>query len=59
MRKYKITILDSFFGKFTGEFVNQDQQNAETEAKEFYAHEFGTNPQDIKIVSSTEITSTT
>lgn len=56
METFKITIKDNFFDEhLTGEFdaVNEDQ--AKSDAKEYYAHELDTTPEHIEIISCNKI----
>jgi hypothetical protein len=50
MNTYKITITDNFFGKFTGEFLEDTKQEAMQKAKEYYAHELDTSEEYIEVL---------
>lgn len=56
MNKYRIVIYDDFFKKeFTGDFGAEDQETAIEEAKEYYAFELDTQPNEIDVRSITEL----
>lgn len=48
---YRITIQDTMFGEFTGEFEADTFEEACMDAKEFYALEMDTNPEEIEILA--------
>lgn len=53
---YKITIKDTFFKQeLTGEFNGETEYDAKKEAKEFYALELDTNPENIIVLSTKKI----
>jgi hypothetical protein len=49
--KFKITIEEEMFGQFESEVSAASEEEAREAAKEVYAVEFGTIPENIKIVS--------
>lgn len=54
--KFKINVSDGFFPQtFEGEFEAKTKEKAIKDAKEEYASELGTTPDQIKIISVTEL----
>ncbi len=47
---YSITIVDEIFGEFTGDFIATSQDEAILDAREFYAYEMDTQPEEIEII---------
>lgn len=57
MKHFKITVKqDGIHGnqEFTGNFSYETQEDAEQEAKEWYASELGVTPDDIEIIRTEE-----
>lgn len=56
MKVFKIEIYDSFLNlRMSGEFEGETQVEAEQQAREVYAFELGTDPEEIEIVGIEEI----
>ncbi len=56
MKVFKVEIYDSFLNlRLSGEFEGETQAEAEQQAREVYAFELGTEPEEIEVVSIEEI----
>ncbi len=59
MNLFKVTVCDYFFGvELSGEFEAESAEEAEAIAREFYAHDLGTTPEEIDVVDVREVQET-